>query len=234
MKLDSKATIRTKNFFKTLETRFNEIHNDKYDYSEFVYSTNKTKSTIICPIHGKFELDSSKHLDGRGCQKCGHSRTGQKLVHQQSKIINEFIKKHNNKYDYSLVIYNGANKKLIVICPIHGEFEIRAQHHKNGSGCKSCAKYGFNPSKPGIFYVLEIKPGIYKIGITNRTVQERYSPNDFKKVKVIFEKNFKSGKDLLNYENKVKNELQKYKYTGPKLLESAANTEIFTKKPLLS
>lgn len=47
--------------------------------------------------------------------------------------------KHNNKYDYSKVSYIGANEKVLIICPQHGEFEQTAQAHTRGQGCAICA-----------------------------------------------------------------------------------------------
>ena len=55
----------------------------------------------------------------------------------------EFVKKarqiHGDKYDYSKVEYKGANNKVCIICPIHGEFWQKAITHLNGSGCIKCA-----------------------------------------------------------------------------------------------
>lgn len=45
---------------------------------------------------------------------------------------------HGNKYDYSLVIYNGLRGKIKIICPKHGEFIQRAGSHLNGQGCPNC------------------------------------------------------------------------------------------------
>lgn len=67
---------RTKKRKKTKDIfieQSNNIHNNKYDYSKFVYTNDKTKSTIICPIHGEFEQTPSNHLTGRGCPKCKQS-----------------------------------------------------------------------------------------------------------------------------------------------------------------
>ena len=54
----------------------------------------------------------------------------------------EFIKQckiiHNNKYDYSKVKYINLNKKILVICPIHGEFEVQAYSHLHGTNCAKC------------------------------------------------------------------------------------------------
>jgi len=56
--------------------------------------------------------------------------------------IEKFFKKankiHKNKYDYSLVDYEKWDKKIKIICPIHGIFEQRANDHKNGKGCPNC------------------------------------------------------------------------------------------------
>ena len=42
------------------------------------------------------------------------------------RTTNDFIKEasiiHNNRYDYSNVIYINQNTKVKIICPIHGEF----------------------------------------------------------------------------------------------------------------
>jgi len=57
--------------------------------------------------------------------------------------IGEFIKRsrisHGDKYDYSKVIYKNQYESIIIICPIHGEFEQIPKSHMNGSGCKKCS-----------------------------------------------------------------------------------------------
>lgn len=47
---------------------------------------------------------------------------------------------HNNKYDYNKVEYTGSNNKVIIICPIHGEFEQLARTHLYGQGCPKCGR----------------------------------------------------------------------------------------------
>jgi predicted nucleic acid-binding Zn-ribbon protein len=47
---------------------------------------------------------------------------------------------HNNKYDYCKTVYNGKRDKVIIICPIHGEFTQTAGHHMRGQGCPECGK----------------------------------------------------------------------------------------------
>ena len=50
--------------------RANKLYNNKYDYSETNYRNKKSKLTIICPQHGKFEKNAADHLHGRECPKC--------------------------------------------------------------------------------------------------------------------------------------------------------------------
>ena len=47
-------------------------------------------------------------------------------------------KKHGDKYDYSKVNYINNRIKVIIICPIHGEFLQKPNGHLNGQGCFEC------------------------------------------------------------------------------------------------
>ena len=56
----------------------------------------------------------------------------------------EFIKKarevHGDKYDYSKVEYVNKKTKVIIICPVHGDFPQSPVNHIRGNGCPKCAK----------------------------------------------------------------------------------------------
>ncbi|MBR6515289.1 MAG: hypothetical protein IKT40_00390 [Bacilli bacterium] len=55
-------------------------------------------------------------------------------------FIKRSIEKHGNKYDYSKVEYKNKKEKVLIICPIHGEFWQLAQNHMAGSGCEKCMR----------------------------------------------------------------------------------------------
>ena len=55
----------------------------------------------------------------------------------KNEYIEEFNRKHNNKYNYSLVEYKKTKDKVKIICPHHGIFEQRLDSHKI-SGCPDC------------------------------------------------------------------------------------------------
>jgi hypothetical protein len=67
------------------------------------------------------------------------------MIYRNDKIgKEEFISRsrkiHGDKYDYSLVEYNGRGQKVKIICPIHGMFEqIAYSHFYTGSGCVKCS-----------------------------------------------------------------------------------------------
>ena len=112
-----------------------KIHNNKYDYSLVDYKNNDTKIKIICPIHDVFEQIPHHHTKGTGCKKCidDNKRLDTEMFISKSK------KSHNNKYDYSLVDYDGTYDKVKIICPIHGEFEQKPCDHITGyRGCPKC------------------------------------------------------------------------------------------------
>lgn len=114
------------------------IHGDKYDYSNVNYVNVKTKTEIVCLVHGKFMQKPNDHLSGFGCPKCFADRFS-----AERKMSNEvFIKKakeiHGDKYDYSKIEYNGTYEKVCIICPKHGEFWQSPHVHLKGGGCPQC------------------------------------------------------------------------------------------------
>lgn len=46
---------------------------------------------------------------------------------------------HAAKYDYTRVAYVSAKAPVTIVCPIHGDFLQRLDHHLAGSGCRACA-----------------------------------------------------------------------------------------------
>lgn len=50
-----------------------KVHGMKYDYSNVTYVNNRTKVSILCPIHGIFLQTPNSHLSGKGCLKCQES-----------------------------------------------------------------------------------------------------------------------------------------------------------------
>ena len=115
------------------------IHSNKYDYTKVEYVNASTKVCIVCPEHGEFWQDPKHHLKGQGCPKCSKISSSQKKTLTTEEFIQRARKVHDNKYDYSKVVYEKNNKKVCIICPEHGEFWQTPHNHLKGQGCPKCS-----------------------------------------------------------------------------------------------
>ena len=75
-----------------------QVHNNKYNYDKVNYVNNKTKVIITCLDHGDFEQIPSDHLQGHGCPKCIEHHSNGGLLSSGEKIIENFLKSNNIKY----------------------------------------------------------------------------------------------------------------------------------------
>lgn len=127
---------KNKNKIQSFIEQGNMIHNNKYDYSHITnIKTKRTNIPIICPIHGLFTTTVERHLLGKDCRKCGWEKT--RLTKEI--FITRARNKHGDKFDYSKVEFTSIHNKVIIICPIHGEFEQQASAHFK-CGCDKCAR----------------------------------------------------------------------------------------------
>ena len=119
------------------------IYKDRnYKYDKTVYTGSHNKVIITCPIHGDFEIEPRMIYKNKGCPYCEHRR----IIKNDSrtKTTEEFIEQskkiHGDKYIYDKTVYTKAHNKVIITCPIHGDFEQEASVHLGGSGCPKCAQ----------------------------------------------------------------------------------------------
>lgn len=102
------------------------VHGDKYDYSKVDVNNRDEKGRIciICPIHGEFWQTPSKHLQGRGCHKCGLRKNKQEK---------EFIKLIEN--DFDTILYQkkfdwlGLQKLDFYIPKYNVAIELQGKQH---------------------------------------------------------------------------------------------------------
>jgi hypothetical protein len=134
---------KRKNDINNIIDRFKKIHNNLYEYiikENFKYHSS-TKITIICKKHGEFEQLISNHYMGHGCDKCARELQNKKKLKYNLDIFLAKAKEiHKNKYNYSLSKYENVSKKIIIICPNHGEFyQTFTEHIHMKHGCPKCA-----------------------------------------------------------------------------------------------
>lgn len=213
--------------------KLHEKHGTKFDYSKFIYTTVDTPTIVICPEHGEFQISPYNHFRSKyGCKKCGEQAAA--LAKESS--LEEFISKaratHGDKYDYSNTIYTSAKDKLTITCPKHGDFTQLASGHLSGYGCKHCASNGkgrVDMTASCTFYYLHLPDvNLYKIGITTRTIEERYrTAFDRDQFTVVLTKAFDTGREAYEYEQSLISAYTQYKYQGENILKTG-NTELFT------
>ena len=125
-----------------------------------------------------------------------------------------------------------------IICPEHGAFWQSAVNHVKGnkSGCPGCAVSGFDQTKPALLYYLAISADVdkvlYKIGITNLTVNQRFPPADLARIRVIKTWAFDKGSEAADKELAVLREFMDDRYFGVDILIGAGNTELFERDVL--
>lgn len=128
-KCESQNIKNTEDFIKKCRER----HGDKYDYSLVEYNGIENKIKI-------------KYNDIVYYQKAGAHLYSSGLVENivKKRTIDEFkevsIYVHDNKYSYDKSVYVNNSTKLIITCPIHGDFEQRPVSHLQGFGCNSCSE----------------------------------------------------------------------------------------------
>ena len=172
--------------------------------------------------------------------KCSNKLKSIRLgkVHDTESFIKKAIEVHGDVYDYSKVVYTGSHNEVTIICKEHGEFQQMPYHHTNGSSCLKCSyltrykdmswsreRY---KNTPAILYYIRLKKeNLYKIGITSRSVRERFTKEEYKNIEVISEEVFQDGREAFDKEHKILQENRDKKYKGERVLKSG-NTELFT------
>lgn len=120
--------------FSEFLIRAREIHGGKYKYSKVGYSGSNKPVSIVCREHGLFIQNAGAHLKGSGCPKCygNISLTTEEFVSMAKEV-------HGGRYSYEHSNYINQKHKVVITCPIHGEFNQNPYLHLQGGGCRECS-----------------------------------------------------------------------------------------------
>ena len=106
---------------------------DKYDYSLVEYKDCKKKVKIIYKKTGEiFEQTPALHLTNAP-EKLLVRKTTEQFI-KEANIIHDF------RFSYDKTNYIKNQIKVIINCPIHGDFEQRPLSHLQGNGCPNCSE----------------------------------------------------------------------------------------------
>ena len=121
-----KRVVTTESFIAEAK----EIYGDRYDYSKVEYKNREYRVTIVCPVHGDFQVYAREHLDGKGCPKC----------EKGDKFLLKLKDKFGDKFGLDEFIYESSTAPVTLVCPKHGAFSRLPHQILNSSqGCPECA-----------------------------------------------------------------------------------------------
>lgn len=122
------------------------------------YVDNQTHVEMTCLKGHKVRITPNNFKRGKRCNNCSN---GIDDAHETFNIMAEL------RGDRIVGEYLGATKKVNMICGQGHEFKTTPHSYRMGSGCPSCAKYGFNYESKAYLYVLKSICGVFmKVGIT--------------------------------------------------------------------
>lgn len=191
----------------------------------------KQYGMYMCKCGVKFRASVSAVKIGRitQCKECGKIRPKVCPI--------DFIVKcnqiHNNRYDYSKVLYTDRVQPITIICSKHGEFEQTPIIHLNKGNCQKCAQElrsiklrNFNITREAFLYYVFFKEyNLYKVGVTTRP-KERFNGETYKP-EIINIIKYKTERQAYFIESQLKLLFKDLLYKGHSVLKRKGNTELF-------
>jgi len=106
-----------------------EVWGNRFDYSKLKYTGALKSVILIDKLTGiEYKQRANSHLNG--------AEPFNKITIED--FIKDSIVIHDNKFRYDKSIYVNARTKLIITCPLHGDFKQSPCNHLSGNGCPRC------------------------------------------------------------------------------------------------
>lgn len=130
---------------KTIEDfweQTNKNQTNKFDYSRLLFNKATDRIEVRCIKHDLWLTQVALyHMQGRNpCLKCASERLRDERSFSTETFLNKAKKQHGDKYNYSKTVYYNMMTKVVINCPIHGDFNQTPLNHLSGKGCKDCGK----------------------------------------------------------------------------------------------
>ena len=77
--------------------------------------------------------EQNENLNNRSLELCRRVVTTESFIAEAKEI-------YGDRYDYSKVVYKNRDHRVVLTCPVHGDFQIYAREHLDGKGCPKCEK----------------------------------------------------------------------------------------------
>jgi hypothetical protein len=209
--------------------RINKLHPELKIISKFEGTTNKI---LVENEFGVCKVIANSLLVG--CKP-----TIRTAINKKEYLLNQFKSVHGDKYDYSKVDYINATNKIIITCPVHGDFIQQPIKHLQKRTCPKCGRDNSTNSareqatgwqhsdwvKAGnispnfqcfMLYIIKMyneEECFYKIGKTFIGVDKRFAKHNIKyNIETIYTL-CEDGKVVSQLEDYLKRENAEFKYT---------------------
>lgn len=225
LKTTSKKVMDIKEF----KARISVIYKGTMDTSNVTYVNNRTPVTVTHNCGHTYSTTPNTLLKGSTCPKCAIDNLQKTNLDKQNKTKQAISKLQ----DYEVLGNYVSAKVPIEVKHVCGTtFSVTPDNLLRKHPCPGCANFGFNPFKPAILYYLSINNGkVYKIGITNRTVEERFKAIQAD-ITVIHTWKFKLGAKAYSKEQEILKLFKEYRISDSTIISSGFtelfNTDIFT------
>jgi hypothetical protein len=137
---------------------------DGWDPTTVTAGSNK-KVGWKCELGHRWEATVNGRTSGNGCAVC----SGRAVLSGFNDLatVNPELAAQADGWDPTTVTA-GSKKKLGWKCEFGHRWEATVNGRTSGSGCPSCAIYGFDPNQPGFLYFIDhFDLTLFQIGITN-------------------------------------------------------------------
>jgi hypothetical protein len=192
------------------------------------YISSRVKIPHKCTKGHIWLAEPKRIIEGRGCPICSGR-----------------IKKTTQEYESELITknipyiveeeYEGTHIPILHKCGKGHSWKARPSQILSGRGCPSCATFRVDPNSPAALYYIRIDTDItsyYKIGITTRTIKERFRDESHLKITELYYNLFPTAQEALELENNILCEFSQYRNSSVNILKSGGNTELFNKDVL--
>lgn len=226
-----KTSARRRLAESLVRERIAKAHGDAVSMVEYA-GTASGHSTFRCSDGHEWRATASQvYRLKTSCPVCaGQGR----LTHQQ--VQERLDERHDQTIE--LVAYGGsvmASSSFCCKCCGHS-WQTTADNVMNKSGCQRCSGYGFSNDQPAILYYLRIQTEthglLYKIGITNRSVSERFPhTRDREAIEIVREWAFSLGSEARAKEREILQDFGAFRVELPAseaALYGGGNTELFS------
>lgn len=220
-----------------------KIIRPEYDYSLVDYINTKSKVTIICQNKHNFNIRPNNLLNGQECERCAVAKRSKKRALTKEDFIQKSNNAHNYRYTYDKTEYVNWKTKVIITCPIHGDFPQTPHSHSiRKSGCpKCCHKPTYSRTEwidmcnskncNPLVYIIRCfneNEEFIKIGITSNTISYRFKQKTAMPYSYEIIKEIKGSPDFVFDEEHRLHKLYKNHQYKP-LIYFSGETECFNK-----